>query len=513
MKHLIEHIKNSVTNVWVQFLLFSSSLWLVFVHLQINRYIKDGIIGLHYWRKSDTLSQIHNYYYNGLRFFDHSIYYNQLETAGKAVAEFPLFYYFVALQQTLFGPHEIIAKINWIVLLFFGLFALFKIANHFIKHFALSLLSALSIFLSPVFVFYAIDFLPDPVALNFLFIGLWFLLKSTCNNKKSTLISALIFLSIAGMVKPFFFIPYLAFLLLTVINQFWLKKQFCSFKFSYLIPLAFITLWFIYTNWYNNAVNTDYFLSKPRPIWKYSDQEVAKTWLAIQEKWLNVYLIPQFVIPFLVLVVTNLVWWTKETFFYTSYYLLCCIGCVLFFILFFNMFEHHDYYVYPLLFILPLTIGVFIYQLKKTIQKKWITHLLAFGLIILFTSALNTVWSINQARRKAPHLNSIHHFENYKNLDFFLAKNGVTPQSYVMAFSDKSPSFALSLMKRKGWSGFQTMTYQKNVQHYIDKGADFLIINRRVPTMSDSLAILGFTAYPIADSNDIVIYDLKPYQQ
>ncbi len=54
------------------------------------------IPGYHYWRKTDTYAQIMNYYFNGLNFFDHGIYYNQMNSGGKAVAEFPLFYYCVA---------------------------------------------------------------------------------------------------------------------------------------------------------------------------------------------------------------------------------------------------------------------------------------------------------------------------------------------------------------------------------------------------------------------------------
>lgn len=512
MQQWIQHIQSITRKSWAQFILFSSSLWLVFVHLEINRYIKDKIIGLHYWRKSDTLAQIYNYYYNGLNFFDHSIYFNQLETAGQAVAEFPLFYYFVAIQQSIFGPHEIIAKVNWIILLFFGLFSLFKICNHFLKHFLLSLFTALSLFISPVFVFYAIDFLPDPVALNFTFIGLWLLLKSITSEKRIHLILSLAVLSIAGMTKPFFFIPFLAFIVITLVNQFLLKKDFPKFKIAYLLPIGCIIAWFLYTNWYNTSVDTDYFLSKPRPIWNYSKAEISVTWHAIYSKWMDVYITPGVLIPFLVLLVLNLAWWTKETLLHNLYYLTCIIGSLFFIVAFFNMFEHHDYYVFPILFLIPLTFGLTILKLTKRIKKTGFPTSLSIASILFLILTLNTVWSINQARRKAPHLNSTYVFENYENLDHFLNTNGVTSDKYVMAFSDKSPTFALSLMQRKGWSGFQTMTYKKSLQTYINKGASYLIINSRENIFYDSTCISGFMNYPLADTNDIFLYDLKPYQ-
>ena len=133
MKKIIDKILALSKKTWFQFLLFSGILWLVFVHLHINRHLTDMIIGPHFWRKSDTYSQIMNYYYNGLNFFDHSYYYNLFDSNGKAVGEFPIFYYFIALQLKLIGNYSIIIKINWLVLTFIGLFSLFKICYHFFR--------------------------------------------------------------------------------------------------------------------------------------------------------------------------------------------------------------------------------------------------------------------------------------------------------------------------------------------------------------------------------------------
>ncbi len=513
MQKWIEQIKWIASKSWAQFLLVSAAVWLIFVHLQVNRYLKDMITGLHYWRKSDTYAQIANYYYNGLHFFDHSIYYNQLETGGKAVAEFPLFYYFIAFQQTLFGNSPLIAKINWIVMLFLGVFCIFKIAHHFFNHFAVALLIALVLFLSPVFTFYMVDYLPDPIALNLVFIGLWLLLKSTINQKKSTLIFALTVLSIGGMIKPFFFIPFLAFLVVVIVNKRWLKQAQLKWKWGYLIPLAMVGLWFIYTNWYNSSINTNYFLSKPRPIWNYSAAEISQTWNIIQTHRLSTYMLPALLSVFLVLILINLCWWTKKTTVLNFYYVFSFLGSLAFIALFFNMFQDHDYYIYPLLFMLPLTLGSILYKIHKTVDKPLLLSIAAPVLLIAFVFALSPIWEVNQQRRKAPHITSKYLFENYQNTDYFLTKNGVEKNDLVIAFSDKSANFALSLMNRKGWSGFQTMTYHTNLTEYIQRGAAYLIINERVPNYYDSTAIHGFLNYPIADTNDLILYDLQPYQQ
>ena len=97
-------------------------------------------------------------------------------------------------------------------------------------------------------------------------------------------------------------------------------------------------------------------------------------------------------------------------------------------------------------------------------------------------------------------------------MEYFLIKNNVEETDYVIAYSDKSPSFALSLLKRKGWSGFQTKVKNKKVEKLIDMGASYLIINKNAPSLRDSVAIIGYTNYPIDDTNNIYLYDLKPYK-
>lgn len=503
----IASLKNILSKTWIQFLLFSGIMWLVFVLLEINRHIKDMIIGYHYWRKSDTYGQISNYYHNGLNFFDHSIYFNQLEFGGRALAEFPLFYYFVAFQQHIFGNYQIVAKVNWIILLFIGLFAIFKIAQHYLKHVGFSLLVSLMLFISPIFVVYSIDFLPDPIALYFVFIGFWLLLKSTLNNKKRTLILALILFSIAGMMKPFFLIPFLAFLITVLVNQLFIKKEFIRFKWLMLLPIFTTILWFIYVNWYNTAVGTDYFLSSTQAIWEFSSSENQRSLEVITYLWVPDYLHPIFLPIFLAMVLINLVWWNSKSILINLFYTTSLLGCLAFILLFAYMFKEHDYYIYPILFFLPLTIGKFIYHLKPYIHAQVLRHSLAGVSILLLLLSFNYTFERVQSRRMDTRINAVREYENYKNLDGFLMRNGIGQDDFVLAISDKSPSHALSLMNRKGWSGYQTVYLNKKLPYFIERGADYLIINKRVKL--NPADTIGFTIFFIADTNDIFVYDLR----
>lgn len=513
MSDKIARLKSVFSNWLVQFVLFSGILWLIFIILEINRHLKDMILGYHYWRKSDTYAQISNYYYNGLNFFDHSIYYNQLESGGRAVAEFPLFYYFIAFQQTIFGNYQIIAKINWILLLYIGLFSIFKIAQHYLKHVGFSLLVALILFTSPIYTAYAIDFLPDSVAINLIFIGFWLLLKSSLNHKTSTFIFAIILFSIAGMMKPFFLIPFIALLMVIISNHLFIKKEFIPFKWSLLIPILATILWFVYAHYYNSVTGGgNYFLSTTRAIWDYSAEETATTIYVIKVLWLNDYIHPLFRPFFLLIVLVNLVWWNKKTVLLNLFYVFSLLGGLAFFVLFFNMLEHHDYYVYPLIFLVPLTIGKFLFHIQPYLRSNALKHSLSLILLVLFYMSLTNTFNRVQSRRMDTRINGLVQYAGYQNLDAFLTRNGVKETDYVLAFSDKSPSHALSLMNRKGWSGYQTNYKLQKLPYLIEYGAKYLIINKRAKLLDDSTYTHGYTHFLVADTNDIFIYDLQPYQ-
>jgi len=512
MKKGINFIKTHTQKTWVQFILFSVILWLIFVDLHINRHLTDIIIGPHSWRKSDTYAQIMNYYYNGLNFFDHSYYYNLFNSNGKAVGEFPLFYYFIALQLKIFGNYSIIVKINWIVLSFIGLFSLFKIVFHFLKTFWLSVVVSTSLFLSPIFSFYFISYLPDSIALNLMFIGGYLFLKST---SKKRLITALIIIGVSGMVKPFFMIPFIAYVLILVLNKTVIKNQkLPKFNGLYLIPFVMVAIWYIYAFWYNSLTECKCFLTSPQPIWDLNVEEYQKVILKINNRWFDEYVNPLVLKITEILLIINLLWWSKKYRLFNIYYIFSIIGSALFILLFFKMFEQHDYYIFPILFLIPLTFGLFLYKILTSFKNTMLVYILSICMVSFSFSQLNYSLEKNQKRRTTPWVNEKHKYINYIGLEHFLVKNNVQPNDLILTFSDYSPTYALLLLNRKGWSGYQTKYKNYSVEKIIDMGATILVINYGFKmNEKDSILIQPFLNYPIDDTNNIYLYDLKPYKK
>jgi hypothetical protein len=82
----------------------------------------------------------------------------------------------------------------------------------------------------------------------------------------------------------------------------------------------------------------------------------------------------------------------------------------------------------------------------------------------------------------------------------------------VITVSDISPSFALSLIERKGWSGYQ-IKRSTSIKEMINKGAKYIIINDlKKLSPQDSLKVSPYLDYPVVDTNHIFIYNLKPYK-
>ena len=507
----MDTIKNILKKNWFQFLAFSGIIWLVFIHLHINRHLEDLIIGPHFWRKSDTYAQIMNYYFNGLNFFDHGIYYNQLDSNAKVLGEFPLMYWLIALQLKVFGNSLLLIKFNWILGLNVGLFSVFKISEHFLKNIFLALSVSLILFLSPVFTFYSIDYLPDPLALNIMFFGLWFLLKYHNKPSPINMVFAISLISFAGMIKPFFLIPFIAYVCVLHVNKILFKQKLNTLFWAYLIPFILVLGWFFYSDWYNSTLGSTYFLSSTRPIWSYNLEKIYTILDKVIVEWSEHYFHENLYYIFFTLMIVNLVWWKKQWMNITIYYGFSILGTFAFIALFYGMFDQHDYYIYPILFLLPLTFGVTLLKINSLLNNSITQTSLGLILLILLYFGFNNSWEKNQYYRKTGWINNRYIFEKYENLDSFLTKSHVNKNDLVITVSDMSPSFALSLINRKGWSGYQ-IKRSMTIEQMIKWDAKYIIINDlKKLSPQDSLKVSVYLDYPVADTNHIYIYNLQPY--
>lgn len=469
---------------------------------------------LHIWRKTDGLSQIDRYTNNGLNFFDFGSEYNQLKTEGKAVAEFPLHYYTVAVLNKICGHHISNARWVWLLYLFFGLLCLGLLTYKVSGNIVFGLVTSHVLFLSHVFNNYSIEFLPDPIALSYCFMGLyaWYLFYHS--KEKKHMNYATIALLLCGITKVYFLIPAIA-IGGTVFVQVLLKRVSIHKFLKFNIPLilagigsfAWIKFTIHYnTEWYPNNM----FLANILPYWS-TEQSVVETIIeAVKNKWIKEYFFVRidFLIYGLAFLLIFLTYKSKQHWRNLTFAGFCLLGGFSFIILFFFTFRDHDYYVYPLFFIIVALLVLIGAQLKVLVTAKTknvfsasfgLLFLLAFGQYYLtMDDSLNRTefvqWEYQVNTR------------DFSNLGGNIDSLKISPDDKIVVLSDNSPQAILYFMKKKGWS-YNNKNFGMTQQYMIDNGAKYWFQSKHAFVNIDSTEFTITGTNPIYEDVHYVVYD------
>ena len=49
------------------------------------------------------------------------------------------------------------------------------------------------------------------------------------------------------------------------------------------------------------------------------------------------------------------------------------------------------------------------------------------------------------------------------------------------------------------------------MEDFVSKGADYLVLNEKLQLWDADSHVKGFLNYPIANKNELLVYDLRPY--
>ena len=86
----------------------------------------------HIWRQADCLSITMNYFQDDRNFFRPAINWVG-DSGGRTISEFPIIYFSVAQLWKVFGYHEFIFRLINVLIVFSGLFCLFRLAREFLS--------------------------------------------------------------------------------------------------------------------------------------------------------------------------------------------------------------------------------------------------------------------------------------------------------------------------------------------------------------------------------------------
>ncbi len=418
---------------------------------------------------------------------------NQLEDEGKAVGELPILYYAVGKLYHLFGVHNWVYRGLWWLITFIGYFCLFKFCSEFLKDKVWGLLISAFTFTSPILIIYGVSFIPDSVALSFLFVSWFFIYRYYQRKKTISAVLAILFASLSALLKLPTLITILALSIVYVV--FSLKKIIQGqLKVKSLLPKLFylgiiftaLIGWYSYAAYYNQLHQSSYFFLKSAPIWEASTLEMNRI-SAYLFRWSKEFLYDtarHVLYGFALLLLLPIF---KRHFKQEWYwiYLLSTIGFFAFFALFYQQFMDHDYYWITLTFMIPLTVLFTIKKFQFLLdQKKMYKH--SFQLLFCTLLVASSIHGAKKANNRFSKNTSCLNDDLFE-LRAQLNGHGIGEDDLIIVPHDPSPNITLYAINRNGWTKLNGLQDKASIEQKIKSGAKWMLVSDKCYYQNDNI--------------------------
>ncbi|MEQ8624987.1 MAG: glycosyltransferase family 39 protein [Vicingaceae bacterium] len=461
------------------FVLFLVLLGYLYSYFEI---INDPADGIHVWRQTDGLSIAQKFFEEGNSLFKPEMH-NRLGGEGKAAGEFPFMYYIVSIFYHIFGVHNWVFRSVWILTSMIGYYFLYRFCADLLKDKIWAMLISLFTFTSPILIVYGASFLPDPIALAFIFIAWYYLYKYVNERNRKHLVITCIFVVLSATLKITSLLSILAFAvvlgasLLIKRIRWQISTQALIYKFiPFVISFLVIFAWYYYASWYNKVNETSYFYLRSAPIWSLSSQEINEVALRLKG-WSREYFYAtglHCLYAFALLTIIPISKKELKSPFYWIYFF-SILGFIAFVALFYSQFSYHDYYVINLLFIIPLTLIFWVKKYGFILQKRrWINYTFQ-GLFLVLLIA-----SVIHGKRRAEERFAIE--TGWLDKDLYelreqLESYGMDQNDLVLVPHDPSSNITLYAINMNGWTALNSIREPRIFQEKIDQGAKWLIVS------------------------------------
>lgn len=457
--------------------------------------------GIHYWRQSDCVSYAANYYQKDLPFLKPEIYWLGSTQNGATVSEFPILYFITGKIWQFTGQKEFVLRMINMLIVFAGLFYLFRLFSEHLKDRFWSLISVVFLFTSPILVNYTNNFLSDAPAFGLGLIGVYYLWKYYNSFILRYLYIASFLYLFAGLLKISALIGILAVIPIHIYMLIFDKER--KVKINSFLPFAIlfsgITLWYSYAIHYNENNVSGVFLQGILPIWEFDHQQIEDIFSAFRKN-----LIPAFFNKYALIIMGLLLLYIfvkiKRTNKYLmSYFLFLIFGVIGYFILFFQVFNVHDYYLTNMLIIIPVFMFLGLDLMKNSYRNilnnrylKTIVSLFAIVLIILtaqinrqkfFSSekdliVKNGIYKVDQIW-EWNHFDYNNRFKALESIKPYLKEIGLKKDDKIISIPDDTPNFSLYMMGYKGWSDYvyPPKRNEEIFNEHLKLGAKYLVVN------------------------------------
>lgn len=452
--------------------LFITANVIIYVYADLFQNLFEPPNGIHFIRKTDSLSFVQTYFYNSFDFFNPQNF-NLSSNEGKGISEFPFLYFISSISYLIFGQKLFLLK--WWILLFnfLGNIFAYKILRR--SNSALEALFGTILFLSStVYIYYAGNYIIDSAALGMSLIAWYYGMSfQESKNLKHHFYLAIFFFSLSSLTKAYFIIQPLAWLVWFLKNQ-QPEKSFKILLGS--IPLIVTLVWVGYVRWYNMNAHNDYFLTEFRPIWLMSLEQINITWSYISSYWWNRFYYPSTFHFYLIVSIAIIIIGRIKKLALPLLPLLHLVFSLIFIVLFYAQFRDHDYYFLAIMPIFLFLINDFLSHFK-TLDGALLKKLPLISLVIL--SPLSANYACYKAKQRFDEKKddfSMIWFDLKKldrmNLLSSLSFNGTDT---ILVLNDPTRNGGLLYLKSFGWSKAESNVTQDELDLYKSRGLSYII--------------------------------------
>ncbi|NLU39719.1 MAG: glycosyltransferase family 39 protein [Bacteroidales bacterium] len=488
----------------------------------------------HSWRQSDSYAFALTYFYDNNKFFEPAILFQGEQSHGKVVSEFPILYYLTAKIWKFTGVTPFVLRLINLVILFIGLFFLYKLAFLILKDHFWAVFVSLFLFSSPLLGYYGFNMIPNIPALACALIACYF---SYCYYETSRIhyliLSTLLF-SFGALFKITCLFSFLAInAVLLIKNVISIKKdkkplllQVGSVAFVILIVLT----WYMFVKEYNTHNLNGFFNQSILPIWGLSQNRIHEIQSLIYTNNLIYFFNP---IAFLTIITLFLFTFFllkrlyKPAFFITVVLL---VGVVLFVLLFFDGMDAHEYFLIDATIIIPaitITLLTTFKNLSSSLFHSKYVKGIAFTLLLLSInySIVLTRSHYNPHDKfvtgNIPLASWVRNYwvycyndwesskKKYEGIIPYLRSLGITFDDKVITIPDETPNLTLTLMHQKGFTDchyWNNYSGKRRTERKMELGAKYMIIRGDENLLREDVA--PFTQNQIGEYNGIRIFKL-----
>jgi hypothetical protein len=479
--------------------------------------------GLHQWRQSVGAAYAMNYYNYNLNPLETRVYNNLVEeaTSDKALAEFPILYYSIAILYKIFGPHEYIFRLFNLFILYLGLFYLMKLLQIVLKNNFWALALTILAFTSATLVYYANSFIPDTTAYAICMMALYQIAVFHRTKKYKFVWFAVVLFSMGGLVKVSSLIIFLAItasFLLEQLTNTSVRKNYPlkNFILPILMPITFSLIWYAFVSFYNSQYGGNISPVAIRPIWKLSAEVINATWHNIWNSWLPTYYHPAVLLLSLISLLFSSMFFKKQNRFLFSFVIFAFLGSTGFFFLFFRSLRIHDYYLIVVFPMIIFSISLAIIKVLQFKKNMWVS-LGAKFIIMLFLVFL--VYDAGLKSEEKLEKNNWWHtarFHGLADIEPKLREAGIKKFDKVISLPDPSINISLNMMNQPGYTDFIKMNIpvDERIDFQISKGAKYLVLTDSLLHLKEKRAyVKNYMKRKVLTHKNVVVYDLQRFYE